>query len=272
MTKRKIVRVVPGIIALLAVLALCFAIEALQAFYPQADGTVTKEESGVTLDYSHADQGYVMIRHSETKKKLKLSVNLGDSTYLYDLTADDQFITIPLTFGDGSYNFDVYRQVSGKRYTTEASISLPVALADDTLPFLYPNQYVWYTPESAAVAKAAELCADLTTDKAKLKAIRKFVEGHVTYDYDLAKSVKTGYIPVIDDVLASGTGICFDYSCLTACMLRTQGVPTELVIGYADKFYHAWNNVLIDGEWLRVDTTVEANDMKVKKYTEERIY
>ncbi len=272
MAKRNVGRVVPGVLALLAVLALCFALEAVLAFYPQADGTATKEKAGTTLDYSHADQGYVTVRHSETKKKLKLSVKLGDSNYVYDLVADDQFVTIPLTFGDGDYRFDVYRQVSGKRYTTEASLDVTVALADETLPFLYPNQYVWYTPDSAAVAKAAELCADLATDKAKLKAIRKFVEANIAYDYDLAESVKSGYIPVIDDVLASGKGICFDYSCLTACMLRTQGVPTELVIGYADKFYHAWNNVLIDGEWLRVDTTVEANDMKVSKYTEERIY
>ena len=272
MAKRNVSRVIPGILALLTMLALCFALEAYLAFYPQADGVDVYKKEGATLDYSHADQGYVMIKHSETAKKLKLSVSLGKKKYIYDLTADGQYETFSLPFGNGRYQFEIYRQVSGKRYTTESSHSVDVELEDDTLPFLYPNQYVWYTAESAAVAKAAELCEGLTTDSEKLAAVRDFVVATITYDYERAETVQSGYIPVIDEVLEEEKGICFDYSCLTACMLRTQGVPTELVIGYADSFYHAWNNVLLDGEWQRIDTTVEANNMKVAKYTEERIY
>ena len=94
----------------------------------------------------------------------------------------------------------------------------------------------------------------------------------ILYDYTRASSVQSGYLPVIDDVLAQGKGICFDYAALTACMLRSQGVPTKLEIGYADKIYHAWNSVLIDGAWQRVDTTADANNMNVRKYTVERTY
>jgi transglutaminase-like putative cysteine protease len=272
MTKRKTARALPGFLALLAMLALCLALEWQAALYPQADGTTVYQKSDTTLDASNAGQGYVMLKHEETTKLLKVRVILGDSVYIYDLAADNEYETIPLTFGDGSYQFQVYRQVSGKRYTLEANLSVDVTLADETLPFLYPNQYVWYTADSAAVQKAAELCEGLVTDEEKLGAIRTFVDTNITYDYDLAASVQSGYIPVIDDVLAKGSGICFDYSCLTACMLRTQGIPTQLVIGYADTSYHAWNNVYLDGEWSRLDTTVEANNMKVTQYTEERIY
>ena len=55
-------------------------------------------------------------------------------------------------------------------------------------------------------------------------------------------------------------------------MLRSQGVPTKLVIGYAGDVYHAWINVYskstgwVDGviyfdgvKWQRMDPTFAAN-------------
>ena len=64
------------------------------------------------------------------------------------------------------------------------------------------------------------------------------------------------------------TGICFDYAALMAGMLRSQGVPCKLVIGYAGDVYHAWISVwseetgwiegivFFDGEnWQRMDPT-----------------
>ena len=44
-------------------------------------------------------------------------------------------------------------------------------------------------------------------------------------------------------MLAQKKGICFDYAALMAGMLRSQGVPCKLVVGYAGKAYHAWINV-----------------------------
>ena len=52
-------------------------------------------------------------------------------------------------------------------------------------------------------------------------------------------------------------GICQDLAALAACMLRVQGVPTKLMVGYAGKMYHAWNSVVIDGEEVLYDPTLE---------------
>ena len=76
----------------------------------------------------------------------------------------------------------------------------------------------------------------------------------------------------MDDTLSSKKGICFDYAALVACMLRVQGIRCKLVIGYADAYYHAWNEVLVDGKWLRYDTTSMASGLKVITYTTERVY
>ena len=95
-----------------------------------------------------------------------------------------------------------------------------------------------------------------------------FVVKNLTYDTEKAKTVKSGYLPILDDVLESKTGICFDYASLMTGMLRSQGVPCKLVVGYAGTAYHAWISVYseetgwVDGAiyfdgttWQRMDPT-----------------
>ena len=77
----------------------------------------------------------------------------------------------------------------------------------------------------------------------KLSAIYLFVISHIEYDKELADNVHSGYIPDVDSVMEKGKGICFDYASLLAAMLRSQGVPTKLVIGYTGDAYHAWISV-----------------------------
>ena len=55
--------------------------------------------------------------------------------------------------------------------------------------------------------------------------------------------MQSGYLPDVDEILASGKGICFDYASLMAAMLRSQNIPTKLVVGYTGYVYHAWINV-----------------------------
>lgn len=105
---------------------------------------------------------------------------------------------------------------------------------------------------------------------------------HVTYDKEKAASVKSGYLPVLDDTLASGKGICFDYAALMTGMLRSQGVPCKLVVGYSGRQYHAWISVwteesgwvdgavFFDGStWQRMDPTYISsgkNSAAIQKY------
>ena len=80
--------------------------------------------------------------------------------------------------------------------------------------------------------------------------------------------VKSGYLPVLDEVLAEEKGICFDYAALMTAMLRSQKIPCKLVVGYAGATYHAWisvwteengwidGTIFFDGKvWERMDPT-----------------
>lgn len=261
---------------MLSVIICSFLVWAYAALWPDASGVVVYEKGGTTVDASHADQGYIMVKHNPTGKKVKLRVSLGKETLTYDLNEQGDFEVFPLQLGDGTYELQVFEQVSGSKYKNASSIKFAAALTDAILPYLYPNQYVWYTQDSATVALGQELCGALGSDGDKVGAVYEYMMRNFVYDYIRASNVQQGglkgYLPSIDTVLSEKKGICFDISAVTACMLRTQNIPTQMVIGYADTTYHAWNNVLIDGTWYRYDITSDICNGMVQTYTAERVY
>ncbi len=220
---------------------------------PVASGKLTKSCSKAKIDYSNTVDGYVMVQYTDnTSKKLKAQVKGPTTTYTYNLDAGEWEV-FPLSDGNGSYTVAVYENVSGTSYATVLSTSFSVSMADEFAPFLRPNQYVDYGPAENTVAKAAELTQGMTDPLEKVKAVYEYVVKNFTYDKKLAASVKSGYLPVLDTVLDKKTGICFDYAAVMTGMLRSQGVPCKLVVGYAGKAYHAWISV-----WSEADGWIDA--------------
>lgn len=241
------------------------------AAYPEASGEAVYEGSGVTIDVSNAKDGYVMVKASR-KKRLKLRIAKGGRNYTYDLNRSGRYEVFPLQMDSGTYTLTVFEQVRGSQYAQAYAKKIKVKLDDKSGYALYPNQYVPYDADSEAVKKSAELCEGLEAQEDIVKAVVEFVAGTVLYDHIKAKTVEAGYLPDPDATLEEKMGICFDYAALVACMLRAEGVKCRLVIGYADDYYHAWNEVLLGGKWTRYDTTGMASGLKVVVYTTERVY
>ena len=239
---------------------------------PEASGVKVEKNSRATIDYSNIKDGYVMVKCSSTGKKLMVQVfgpsySVDQTKYTYNLNANE-WTTFPLSDGNGSYKVTVYENTSGKSYASLLTASFSVTLNDEFAPFLRPNQYVNYANAPQTVAKAAELAGSETDPLKLVEIVYDYVVENLTYDKKLASTVKSGYLPVLDDVLAKKTGICFDYASLMTGMLRSLGVPCKLVVGYAGKAYHAWINVwseedgwvtgaiYFDGSaWQRMDPT-----------------
>ena len=232
------------------------------------------KKSGTVVDVGHADQGYIYVRHKASKKRLKLRISSGSQTYTYDLNSNGEFELFPLQMGSGKYKVRVFEQVKGSQYSGVSSVSFSAAIGDENLPYLYPSQYVSYEADSQAVTQALAICNDLDSAQDKMDAVVRFVSGKFMYDYMGALLVQDAgtYLPDIDKTLETRKGICFDFAALVCCMLRAQGIPTKLVIGYADHAYHAWNQVYIDDQWQLVDTTAMITGTIVRRYTPERWY
>ena len=211
---------------------------------PVASGTLVAQNNQAQIDYSNTADGYVMVRYTaSTTKRLKVQVKGPTTTYTYNITPGDAWTTFPLSDGNGIYQVVVYENISGSKYATVLSQSISVSLKDEFAPFLRPNQYVDYEHADKTVAKAKELTAGKTEALDKVAAVYDFVIQNITYDKQLAATVQSGYLPVLDSVLEKKTGICFDYAALMTGMLRSQGAPCKLVVGYAGTAYHAWISV-----------------------------
>ena len=115
----------------------------------------------------------------------------------------------------------------------------------------------------------------------KVGLIYNYVVDNISYDYDKAATVQSGYLPNLDAVLAAGKGICFDYASLMTGMLRSQGIPCKLLVGYAGSAYHAWISVWseatgwVDGavyfngtSWQRMDPTFASSGGKSQSIME----
>ena len=212
-------------------------------------GVTVYENKKASVDASNLSEGYVMVRYTGGKQvKIKVLIT-GENgvTYTYNLNNTGVAETFPLTEGNGRYSIKVYENTTGTKYALAFSTQVDLTLRNVFLPYLYPNQYVNYTADCATVKKAAELTADKTSDLDKVSAIYYFVTDNFTYDYDLAKTVQSGYLPNVDQALSTKKGICFDYAAVMASMLRSQNIPCKLVVGYAGTIYHAWIDVYIEG-------------------------
>jgi len=233
-----------------------------------AAGVLQKESSDAVIDYSNTADGYVMVQYTaQTDARLKVQIKGPLTTYTYNLTPQ-VFSAFPLSDGNGDYQIIIYKNVTGTKYAAVLSLSTHVTLKDEFAPFLHSNQYVDYDHAPKTVEKAAELIGTETEPLKQVELVYDYVVKGMTYDTELAATVKSGYLPVLDSVLEKKTGICFDYAALMTGMLRSQGVPCKLVVGYAGSAYHAWISVWtedsgwVDGviwfngnSWQRMDPT-----------------
>ena len=228
---------------------------------------------GALVDLSGASQGYFAVKVS-SDTRVKLIVEKDGEKYIYDVVLDKVQI-FPFQLGDGSYKISVMKNIVDNKYSELYTTWAEVSLEDEFGPFLRPSQYADYNADSKCVAKAAELAGQAPDANGFITNVYDFVCKKVTYDREKAATVQSGYLPVPDETMESGKGICFDYASLAAAMLRSQGIPTKIIFGYVgdgEDLYHAWNMYYTEeagwvavefevsaDEWNRLDLTFSAN-------------
>lgn len=250
---------------------------------PSASGIAQEKNNDAVIDYSNVSYGYVMVAYSGTNAtRVKSQVKCPDGVvYTYDVPVG-YWVAFPLTHGNGTYTTTVLKNTGGNKYATLLSSSFNVTLENEFAPFIRPNQYVDYVNATNTVSAASQIVAGSSTTLEKVNAVYDWVVGNLTYDYNLAANVQSGYLPVLDNVLAKRKGICFDYAALMTGMLRSQLIPCKLVVGYAGTSYHAWisvytaetgwidNAIYFDGtSWHRMDPTFAStggNNEEINKY------
>lgn len=104
-------------------------------------------------------------------------------------------------------------------------------------------------------AMAAEATAGASDGQGRVQALMRFVNGYLRYE-------EAGARRHVLALLDHPAGDCTEYADLLTTLARSLSIPARTVFGlaYADQRppafrFHAWNEVLVDGEWMTVDPT-----------------
>lgn len=245
---------------------------------PLADGDNMLTSDTASVNISHITDGYITFEYTGQADKIILQITQPDGErypYPVDLSKPQVFNLIS---GPGEYKIEVLEHTANNSYVVGFSETITADIKDEFSPFLYPNQYSDYTPSSECVKLANTISEHSDSDLQFVNNIFNYVISDISYDMELAQNIGTNYIPNPDATLQSKKGICFDYASLMTSMLRSQGVPTKLEVGYAGTAYHAWISTYIDEigwvndiiqfdgkSWSFMDPTVAANDTDTEK-------
>ncbi len=215
------------------------------------------------LNEEKIKEGIISIQYKEkTEKKIKLIIEKDKQSITHDIKKTEGFEDFALTFGNGKYKISLYKNIRDNQYEPVMEKMIILSLKDPNSVFLKSTQQIHFTETDEAILYIKEHTKGLSEEKEKIKSIHQYIINHIAYDREKAKIVEKGYLPNIDDTFATQKGICQDYSVLFAAMARSLGIKTKLVKGYASyapTTYHAWNEVLLEGEWITIDTTYDTN-------------
>lgn len=173
---------------------------------------------------------------------------------------DGQFsIDLNLRFGPGEYT--VWAGSNATSFDGTIRFLVINASSEDNR-YTSPSNYVDSNDE-AIIALVNSLGLPAMDDEAKVQAIHNWITDNISYDtqayFDNRIELNSA-----SQTLEQRKGLCRDYSFLFAAMSRSCGLPCKIVYGNAtDDFssttsLHAWNEVLINGQWIAVDSTWDA--------------
>jgi len=222
--------------------------------------TLEESENGIiTVEYK-----------AESDKRIKILITKDDEEYFYDMV--DETERFPLQLGDGNYQFAILENVEDDIYRYIYRSAFKVDKIMETDVFLNSVQNVDWTYFDKPIRYVDQLVSDEMSNMEKVHAVHEHIAENYRYDYELYNRLDeiTVYLPSITKTFESKKGICYDLTSLMAAMLRSEGIPTKLVMGYRldTPEYHAWNEVFVDGEWKVIDITLDSNyDETDREYT-----
>lgn len=223
----------------------------------------------VAIGINNVNSGIVTVQYkADLVKTIKVRITKGSTNYDYTIE-NNQVNNLPLQMGDGAYKVIVLENVSGNKYRIIASEEFNAKGLKDS--DVYTNSIINVNFDSSmkSIKELKKIIAGAATDKEKVELIHEYIVDNIDYDNNKADKIRTStetYIPVIDKTYISNKGICYDYASLFASILREVGIPTKLEMGYAPEIeeYHAWNSVYLDGKWVTMDSTYDAQAKEYK--------
>ena len=222
-----------------------------------------RSEDGMPLKYSEF-QGYTEL---EGEHQAKSDTWFGGFAFDDAVISVDQSIPPLETLNKlmleivGVYDGGIYSGYQQRVFTKNGKTFLvlgnDIGVPEKSLPGdvqKYVQESSLYPIEDLAIQKmVGEVVGDTTDDWEKVEALLGHVKKYVVDDY-------TSNSMSVFEVLDKRKGDCSEHTLLFNTLARAAGIPSREVRGlmnYEDRKFglHAWNEVLVGGEWHSVDAT-----------------
>ncbi len=219
--------------------------------------------------------------HNTSDKEQTMTVTLPPDTpsqkvYINKLDPKPQKIHLD---ADGNVLAD-YKVAAGQRLTVKTDVDGVVKYLDYDLnkagtkkgiPSNLVKRYTssthyWQSNNTEIITKGAQAASGAGDNVAKItKALNKFVVDTLSYNNaKIQYNVRQGALKALDNPT---NAVCLEYSDLLIALLRSQGIPARMPVGYAysgnlkksaavDDSLHSWVEVYMPGVgWVNVDPT-----------------
>lgn len=217
------------------------------------------------ISIKYANMGLLQIYYQgEPGDKLKLQVIMGESRIVYNLFGDGRVESFSLQYGSGEYTVRIMQNMKDDQYFAVDSKTFTADIDDDIAVYLTSIQNVDWDYSKLPIEDVPYIVSDSLTDGgddlqyALADDLYFFVTDNIDYNYGKISDLPSNYLPDIEQTYVDQSGLCYDYASLFASMMRSIGVPTKLVKGYASyapDVYHAWVEIYIEGRWMILDPT-----------------
>lgn len=226
--------------------------------------TISVYAASSKIDTSNSSKGYITVT---AEADMVVQISKDKEKYNYTLE-DSEPVNFPLQLGSGSYKILVLKKVYANKYSADATETVDAKITENT-EFLNSIQLIEFNENMISIKDMTDVISKGSSEADKTSLLYSYVVNKFAYDYDKASSLAnvTRYLPVIDKTYTAKKGICYDISSLLAGVLRKNGIPTKLVMGYTPNVstYHAWNEVYYDGQWHVIDATYDIGALKANK-------
>ena len=228
------------------------------------DNIVTSEATPIVLDAALCRVA-VGFRGDGSSNYLVMISGNGKSDY-FAFLANGATQYYPLPYGNGTYNVKILRQKSGNSYNVDRSVNLALSTFDKINAYTGSVNLVNFGDAPNARSSASSWTKSFNRDKEIVDAVYKKLVAMMGYDYANLGKLPSYYVPNLDRVLSRKLGVCYDMASLFAGMLRAEGIPAKLCMGITNKVqgYHAWAEVLMGGQWVVVDLSVDSQCREYK--------
>jgi len=222
-------------------------------FYLDQDGKLVKETSPA---------GFVFYAEPEFRAKDIISkgaellgaVSVPATGQIYDMSLLSN-ISYQLTMPeDHAFNLNQDRQIFKNNILTINKENIPnknAMVCIDHNDLLKATPYI-QSDNKFIIEQAETIIRNANNDLQKVNALINWV--YLNIDKKPVLS-----IPDAVSTLQSRVGDCNEHAALFAALSRSVSIPARVAAGvtYHDGtfYYHAWNEVCIDGKWISLDTT-----------------